>query len=415
MEAEANVLGPLIIGMVGIDEIASVVREEDFYGDKNRIVFQAAQELQRQGRQQNLVTVADQLKSLGKLEWVTADYLSDLGEVVSNPASWIHYAREVRDFAIRRQMRMAAMRMAERADRPQDTVDEILEQTEQDVFAIRRHEHEVGEEGMADLVRSVMDDITDRCLNPGLRGAGTGYRSVDELVGGMTKGSLNIVAALPSMGKTAYAMNVALNQREGKVLFFSLEMSRQDIARNAMCNLAGVDADRARRGVLTPSEREELSGAYTGPMESLLILDPPAAKVGAVRALSRRYCAKHDVRLIVVDYLGLMYSGKESRYVDAGNVALGMKCLAREVSVPVLLLSQLSRGVWTQDDQRPNLSHLRDSGDIEAHADTVCFVHRPGYFKKDGDDTAEIIVAKNRLGRTGTARLRFEPQTLRFQ
>ena len=266
MEAEANVLGPLIIGMVGIDEIASVVREEDFYGDKNRIVFQAAQELQRQGRQQNLVTVADQLKSLGKLEWVTADYLSDLGEVVSNPASWIHYAREVRDFAIRRQMRMAAMRMAERADRPQDTVDEILEQTEQDVFAIRRHEHEVGEEGMADLVRSVMDDITDRCLNPGLRGAGTGYRSVDELVGGMTKGSLNIVAALPSMGKTAYAMNVALNQREGKVLFFSLEMSRQDIARNAMCNLAEYRRDSAHLGggqpaALGPTRRQGGRGA----------------------------------------------------------------------------------------------------------------------------------------------------------
>jgi replicative DNA helicase len=423
-EAEESLLGAMLLSRDAIAVAVEQVGADDFYKPSHAHVFSAVTSLYARGEPADAVTVAEEMRRTGTLE-ATGGAAALLGLQANTPAisSAGRYARIVQEHALLRRLIGVAYEIAEIGyELPSDVIG-ALDQAEAMVF-------EVAQRRSSDTVRSLKDLLTaslehleylhDR--DETITGVATGYHDLDNELYGLQPSNLVVVGARPSMGKTAFALGMASHAARSGVptLFFSLEMSHLEIAQRVLCAESRVDANRLRNGKLAESDWPKISGAIgrigTAP---LYIDDNPNLTVMDIRAKARRMkSTEGGLGLVIVDYLQLMTgrSSAESRQVEISEISRGMKILARELAIPVVALSQLSRGLEARADKRPMLADLRESGAIEQDADVVMFIYRDEIYNTESSDrgVAEIIIAKHRNGPTGVAKLSFISNYARF-
>ena len=401
---------------------ARIVKPEDFYREQHRMVFEACVKLSVEGKEADAVTVAEELKKRRLLTKAGGrDMLHALVEFCPSTSNTRIYANAVHDTGVRRRIIRSCQETVEEAYSGSGEVCDLLDRAESRIFGVAsdvKTEENLSMRDLADTTLERIDLAARGMLTGGVR---AGLWAVDHFVGGFQKKNLIILAARPSVGKTSLACNIAehIARTEGAVAFYSLEMSGQEIFERMTCTLARVSSNKIRSGSLTPDEYAGLVGAM-GQLEGLpLHLDEtPGLSVLQLRQKARRLAARVDLKLVVVDYLQLMYMGDanrgENRNNEMARISKAMKQLAREIDVPVLCLSQLSRASEQREDRRPRLSDLRDSGAIEQDADIVLFLHD---LREDASARGEmeVIVAKNRTGPRGTGRMAFTPDWTHFQ
>ncbi|MEX0935822.1 MAG: replicative DNA helicase [Gemmatimonadota bacterium] len=431
MEAEVSVLGGLLIDSDSIVRIEDVVDDSMFFREGHRILFRAMRRLHEKRTVIDVVTVGDHLGSTGELDRIGGmEYLAELLDAVPTAANIQYHARIVREKALLRRLVDASTRIIQDVYEPGDrTVDEVVDEAESRIFQVAESHDRGGFVWIKDLLWEAFENIEKMQESKGgLTGVPSGFPKLDYMTTGLQNGDLVIVAARPAMGKTSWVLNVAQNaaiDHQVPVALFSLEMSKEQLVQRLLCSEARVDAQKLRTGRLSPSDYQRIGTAgaklNTAP---IWIDDSPGGTVLDMRAKARRLKAEGGLGLLVIDYLQLMAgSGRqESRQQEVSQISRGLKGLARELEVPVIALSQLSRGPEQRTDHRPQLSDLRDSGSIEQDADIVMFLYRPGYYSSTGLDEdgnslegkAELIVSKQRNGPTGVVDLYFHKQYTRF-
>ncbi|QKT04710.1 replicative DNA helicase [Ectothiorhodospiraceae bacterium 2226] len=430
VEAEQSVLGGLMLDNGAWDQVADILIAEDFYRRDHRLVFGAIGALCEQGHPVDVVTVSEWLEKHGDLD--PAGGLAYLGALAKNTPSAANikaYAQIVRERSILRQLISVANEIGNSAFNPEGrTSAELLDKAEQAVFQIAEKgaRGRAGFVGIKDLLVGAVDRI-DRLFQQDspYTGAPTGYTDFDEMTSGLQNSDLVIVAGRPSMGKTTFAMNVAENvaiKHQLPVAVFSMEMPGEQLAMRLMSSLGRIDQHRVRTGKLDDDDWPRLTSAVGILAEApLFIDDTPALSPTDLRARARRLKREHGLGLIVIDYIQLMQgsgSGRsENRATEISEISRGLKGLAKELEVPVIALSQLNRSLEQRPNKRPVMSDLRESGAIEQDADVIVFIYRDEVYNEDSPDkgTAEIIIAKQRNGPIGTARLTFLGQYTRFE
>ncbi len=424
IEAEQSVLGSMIIEREAIFAAAELLRDTDFYRTAHQKIFDAIISLSEKGEPVDLVTLADELQRRRSLEEAGGTaYLSALAGAVPTAANVQYYALIVREKSILRYLiRTATQIVAGCYEGPPD-VEEFLDAAEQQIFEIGKQGKQQGFTPLKEVLKETFDRI-ERLFDDkkGVTGLSTGFEDLNIICSGLQPSDLIIVAARPSMGKTTLALNMAhhVAVREKKpVAFFSLEMSREQLAQRMLCAEARIDAHKLRRGFLSQEEWQKLTRAVGPLSESPLYIDDSASlSVMEVRAKARRLKAERGLEAVFVDYLQLMrgFSRAENRQQELSEISRSLKALAKELSIPVVALSQLSRAVEKRENRRPILSDLMESGGIEANADMVLFIYRESYYNKDTEkgNTSEIIVAKQRNGPIGTVELYFLDRFNRF-
>ncbi len=439
-DAERAVIGALLLQPERIPELAELLTAEDFFAKRHRLLFQCLLELGSRGAPIDFLTVGEALRAQGLFQAVGGnEALVELSQSVTSAAHLGHHAQIVAQAATLRRLIEASTGILEdaHATRPDgDAVRQLLDQSEQRIFQLSRQTQVEG----ASPVRTALQEVfrtLDARTHHGLTGLTTGFYDLDEKLCGLNRGDLVILAARPSMGKTALALNVIesaamsrpehLGGRAPVVLFFSLEMGKQSIAQRMLCSRARVDAHKLRTGRIPEEDYSALSEA-AGEIEgsSIFIDDTPGLSVMALRGRARRIKAKHGLDLIVLDYLQLMSHPKsESRQLEISEISRSLKALARELEIPVVALAQLSRAVEGKDRNPrgwPMLSDLRESGSIEQDADIVMMLYREEYYATDKVEVPEeikgkatVIIAKHRNGPTGQVTLQFRPNIMRFE
>ncbi len=426
VEAEMSALGCMLLSREALDLAAEKLNPESFYELSHRTIFSAIIELYKGGEVVDLVTVGDKLGRLGKLDAVGGSvYLTKLGDSVPTTAHAESYFRIVSGKAVVRSLIITATEIVKRCYEAQDWVDELLDSAEKSIFKIAEKRVTTSFTPMSSVTAGVVDKIEKLSeLKRYVTGVPTGFRDLDRITSGFQNSELVVLASRPSMGKTAMALNiaeyVAADNNKMRVAIFSLETSASQLVQRMLCSRAGVDGQRVRRGCLKKSEWPELIRAAGELTEApIYINDSPALSVLELRAISRRLKSTYDVKLVIVDYLQLL-RGTSKRYdnrqQEISEMSRSLKALARELDVPVLVLSQLNREVENRPNKRPQLSDLRESGAIEQDADVVLLLVRPDYY--DPDDrpgVAELIVAKQRNGPVGRLELHFTKEYTRFE
>ena len=417
IEAEQSVLGSMIIEKEAIFVVAELLQESDFYRTAHQKIFEAIIALSEKGEPVDLVTLADELQRRHALEAVGGTaYLSALAGAVPTAANVQYYALIVRDKAILRSLINTATRIVAGSFEGPPDVEEFLDSAEQQIFEIGRQGQREGFVPLKEVLKEAFDRIEHLFDDKkGVTGLSSGFTDLDMICSGLQPSDLIIVAARPSMGKTTLALNMAhhvtVKQRK-PAAFFSLEMSREQLAQRMLCAEAKIDAHNLRRGFLSQEEWQKLTRAV-GPLgEAPLYVDDSASlSVMEVRAKARRLKAERGLEAVFVDYLQLMrgFSRAENRQQELSEISRSLKALAKELNIPVVALSQLSRAVEKRESRRPILSDLMESGGIEANADVVLFIYRESYYHRDTDkgNIAEIIIAKQRNGPVGTIELCF--------
>jgi replicative DNA helicase len=439
LEAEQATLGAMLVEAGATARAFGLLREEDFYREAHRLIFRAMLDVYTRNEPVDIVTVAAELQRQGKLDAVGGgEYLTALIAEVPTAAHVQSYATIVAEKSVLRQMISAGSLIQALAYENPANIGDALDKAEQAIFEITQRRVSSDFTPIAPVVFETFEKLDRKCNDPGFfTGVPTGLRDFDELTSGLQPGDLIIVAGRPSMGKTSlavanFALHAGVNQKIG-VGIFSLEMSKSQLAEMLLCAHARVNSHSLRRGFAKEDDWAKIGYALKDlPNAPIFIDDTPAIPVLELRSKARRLKAQHDIGLIIVDYLQLASTGDrrdESRYEEVSTVARALKALARELEVPVVALSQLSRLVERREDKRPVLSDLAESGAIEAEADLVCFLYRPDYYKKkeelekatkqgqkpdrsslDEPGEAEIIVAKHRNGPIGTVRCVFNPR-----
>jgi replicative DNA helicase len=430
-DAERFVLGSILLDESFYIQAAGTLEADDFSLEKHRRIFRRMGELQDRGEKIDRVTVANELMKFNELEACDGlSYLVSLDDGLPQIPNLDSYLRIVKDKSILRRIIHASQNMMNRALMAEEDPSTILAGAEETLLKLGEARVKTGLLGARAIVESYEGGI-DAFLDPSkrIKGISTGFTKLDEMTGGLHGGDLFILAARPSMGKTALALNVAqyvaLEPRGPKkpVAVFSLEMSKESLLTRMLCAAARVDSQKFRTGYLNREERRQLHDALIGLVEAPLYVDDTSAlHLMDMHAKLRRMQSEHgEVGLVVVDYLQLM-TGRgrfENRNQEVSALSRGMKLLAKELNVPMMVLSQLSRAVETrQDDHRPQLSDLRDSGSIEQDADLVSFIFREEVYKKDREDLrgrAELILAKQRNGPVGTVNLSFLNKYTKFE
>ena len=431
-EAERALLGALLIEPQRIPEIAEIVRLGDFFAARHNLVWEALEALAERNAPVDFVSVGEALAAAGKFQQAGGRaYLVELSSSVTSSAHVRHHARIVAETASLRRLISEATGVVTEAfeTRPDgDAVQKLFDSVESRMFEVTSGRDQRGAEPLSKAIEETFRRIDSASHRSGLTGLPTGYYELDEMLCGLNQGELVVVAARPSMGKTALVLNVidhaALHPPEWldhqpSILFFSLEMGQQSIVRRMLCSRARVDAHKLRTGRIPNEDYAELSRA-AGELASthVYIDDSPGLSVMAMRSRARRLKQRSGLDMVVVDYLQLMTHPKaESRQQEISNISRSLKEVARELEVPVVALSQLSRAVESRDDKRPQLSDLRESGSIEQDADVVLLLYRPEYYNptEENRGLAEVICAKQRNGPTGTVRLSFFGSTMRFE
>lgn len=425
-EAEMSVLGGMMLDARGVFEVLDIVVEDDFYFEKHRIIFKALCALANQSRPCDFVTVSDYLRNLGQLEAVEGmPYLGQLVNDTPGAANVAEYARIVRERAVLRGLVAAGDNITELAFRPEgQSASELLDKAEQQLTHLRGRDAKSKSQyvTMQPLMEALDKKLKQAQLNPGgAQGLPTGFTRFDEMTNGLHKGDLVIVAGRPSMGKTSFAMNIAeyaaLDQRL-PVLVFSMEMSAEQLGIRVVSSFGRVDQQKLRTAQMDDMDWSKFSSALGIIQEAPLYIDETGGLSPLdLRSRARRVAGRHGLSLIVVDYIQLMQiPGSESRTNEISEISRNLKSLAKELNVPIIALSQLNRGVENRDNKRPRMADLRESGGIEQDADVIVFIYRDEVYNKDTPDkgTAELIIAKQRNGPTGTCKTAFLGQFTRF-
>lgn len=425
LEAEQSVLGAILVDELAIIKVSEFLRPEDFYRKNHEEIYRACLELLALGEPIDIVTVGSELEKAGVLERIGGRaYLASLGQSVPTSANISYYGKIVKEKAVKRSLISAGGEIAGYGyDEALDSPD-ALNQAQKIVFDISEDRISSDFERLYNLLKSTMERVDALQNNKGgVVGVASGFYDLDAKTNGFKPNELIVIAGRPSMGKTSIALNVALRAAvEDKVgvAIFSLEMSRDQLAERLLCEYARVDAQRLHRGLLGESEHERLAQAL-GPLGEapIFIDDSPSLDELMLLTKARRMKLQENIGMVVVDYLQLMHTkgrSDDNRVQEVSAISRSMKALARELKVPVIAISQLSRGPEQRTDKRPMLSDLRESGAIEQDADVVIFLYREGYYNKaDTSGLAEVIVAKNRNGPTGMIQLKFRPELTRFE
>jgi replicative DNA helicase len=431
LEAESSVLGGLLLDNSSWDRIGDLLNDSDFYRYEHRLVFNSVSSLINNNRAADVITVFEQMQSQGKADEVGGlAYLNSLAQYVPSSANIRRYAEIVRERAILRKLVSVSDEIATTAlntnGRP---VPNILDEAEQKIFNIGEEGSRMrqGFQSMGNLVVELLDRVEEMSKNPNdITGVPTGFVDLDRMTSGMQAGDLIVLAARPSMGKTALAINIAENValKEGlPVAVFSMEMGASQLAIRIVGSIGRIDQGRLRTGKLHDEEWPRLAEAVERLRTvSLSIDETPGLTPSELRASARRLsrnCGK--LGLVVVDYLQLMSGSSggdgDNRATELGEISRGLKMLAKELQCPVIALSQLNRGVEQRTDKRPMMSDLRESGAIEQDADVIMFIYRDDYYNKDSKEpgVAEIIIGKQRNGPTGTVKLTFLKPITKFE
>lgn len=425
LEAEQSVLGSMIIERDAVYIAAELLAERDFYRTAHQKIFEAIIALSEKGEPVDLVTLSDELQRRRCLDEVGGiSYLGALAGAVPTAANVRYYAQIVHEKAVLRSLIHTATGIVSRCYEGPPDVEEFLDEAEQQVFQIGRQGTHQGFSTMKDVLVQAWDRIEQLFDNKkGVTGLPTGFTDLDHMTAGLQNADLIVIAARPSMGKTTLALNIAqhITVKEKKTAaFFSMEMSKDQLAQRLLCAQARIDAQNLRKGYLTQEDWQKLTRAV-GPLSdaSLFVDDTASLSVMEIRAKARRLKADKGLDAVFVDYLQLMrgYSRSENRQQELSEISRALKALAKELSIPVIALSQLSRAVEKRTPPLPILSDLMESGGIEANADVVLFIYRDAYYyKKDSKkgNIAEIIVAKQRNGPTGEIELVFQDRFTMF-
>lgn len=427
LQAEASLLGSLMLDKDAIIKVADVVHGDDFYAAKNKLIFDAILALYEKRDPLDVVTLSNKLETMGELENIGgATYLTSLVNGVPSAAHVENYAKIVAQKATLRRLISAANDIGSMAYDEDKPLDGLLDNAEQRLFDVSQKHLKQNFTSMKEVLAESFDRLDSLHKDKGkLRGLPTGFRQLDNVLAGLQKSDLIILAARPAMGKSTFALNIAQNiaiKQGVPVGVFSLEMSKEQLVDRLLAAEAGIDSWRLRTGNLEDKDFEKLNKAMGVLAEAPIYFDDSGMlNVMEMRTKARRLQSEHDLGLIVIDYLQLMSgrnNGGENRVQEISEISRGLKGLARELNIPVLALSQLSRAVESRSPQIPQLSDLRESGSIEQDADVVMFIYRDEYYHPQDTEkpnTAEIIIAKHRNGPTGHVDLYFNAEEMRFK
>jgi replicative DNA helicase len=426
LEAELSLLGSMVLDKDCVGEIIPIVRAESFYRHDNQVIFDALVSLYEKNKPVDLVLLRDELRSRGQLDQVGGvEYLVSLVDSVPSAANAQYYAHIVRDKALLRNLISAANELTIKAYEGRGDVSEIMDEAEQRVFEVTQQKIIGHAQPMREIMTKTFEMIDKRSGNASVvTGLPTGYMEMDELTSGLQPGEMIVVAARPSMGKTALGLNIAEHigaDNQIPVAIFSLEMGSQQLAERMLCGRGHIDSHRLRQGLLSDLEYQKLVDTANMLSEApIFVDDTPSLTPLELRAKARRLKLQHDIQAVVIDYLQLMHvPGAESRQLEVGIISRHLKSLARELGVPVMVMSQLNRSPEGREGHRPRMSDLRESGNIEQDADVVMLLHREDYYHTELDyepsHLAEVIVAKQRNGPTGTIQLMWHKQWTRFE
>ncbi len=424
LEAEQAVLGSILIDSRCLTDVIGILRPEDFYLQQNRQIYETIYTMFNFSQSIDPVTVLDKMKELGFYTDDSRDYILQLMEITPTAANAVRYANIVRDKAMLRGLADAATDISETVYNQVGTPAEILESAEKKIYALRKGERGDSLEHIGTTLHKVFDRLTELSQSDSaIPGLSTGLRDLDVKISGLNKSDLLLLAARPAMGKTAFALNLGLNvakKYKQTVAMFSLEMSREQLAMRLLAMQSFVDSQKIATGKLTEEEWSKLCMASAALSQTdIRVDDNPSITVAEMNAKCRRL---DDLGLVIIDYLQLMNgsgygkSGGDSRVNIVSDISRSLKIMAKELNVPVICLSQLSRGPEGRTDKRPMLSDLRESGAIEQDADEVLFLYRDEYYNENSEDKgiAECIVSKNRHGEVGTVKLQWTPQYQTF-
>ena len=427
LEAEQSVLGSMLIDSRCVNDVIGMLRPDDFYVQTNRDIFESIYEMFSYSQVIDPVTVVDKMRERGVFdEQNTTKYIAQLMQITPTAANVKQYARIVHDKALMRSLLEAASDVAEMVYDGSGTAQDLLEAAEKRIFSLRRGNTGDSLEHIATIVLKVYDRLAELAQSGSdISGISTGLRDLDKFISGLNKSDLMLLAARPGMGKTSLALNIALNVAKKypkrTVAFFSLEMSKQQLVTRLISNESFVDNKKLTTGKLNDEDWSKVGIATSALSQTdLRVDDNPSITVAEISAKLRRI---DDLALVIIDYLQLMTgsgnksgNGGENRQQVVSDISRSLKIMAKDLNVPVLCLSQLSRANESRQDKRPLLSDLRESGAIEQDADEVMFIYREDYYNKDTEkqNVAECIIAKNRHGDTGTVELQWLPQFTTF-
>jgi len=428
LEAEASLLGAILIDPDALVKVADVVSAEDFFDARHQRIYEAITALYEKRSPIDVLTLADQLKGNGFLDAIGGpSYLTELTNFVPTAAHAEQYADIVAQKAVRRRLITASQEIVGLGFDESKALRELIEEAETSLFQVSQQHVKQSIVSIESILAESFERLDDLHKDKKkIRGVPTGYRDLDNTLAGLQRSDLFILAARPSMGKTAFVMNLAhkiATEAKESVLIFSLEMSKEQLVDRLLSMESGVDAWALRTGNLTDSDFEKIGQAMGNLSEaSIFIDDTPGITVSDMRTKARREAHKHPLGLIVVDYLQLMsggsrFSSSDNRVQEVSEISRGLKAVARELNVPLIALSQLSRSVDSRSPAIPVLSDLRESGSIEQDADVVAFVYREDYYNPDTDrpNIMEIHIRKHRNGPTGTVELYFDRERQRIR
>jgi replicative DNA helicase len=422
--AEQSVIGSMLLDKNAVVRAVEILRPESFYRDAHRFIYETMIELFDRGEPVDLVTVTDALRKVGKLDAAGgAVYLADLLNSVPTAANMEFYAKIVEEKSVLRRLIEAGTKIVADAFQATEDVDQILDQAEKTIFGIALKRIREGFHRIDSVIKGVLDKIDSLYdKKGGITGIPTGFTDLDQLTAGFQNSDLIIIAARPAVGKTAFALNIAQGvaiKFKIPVAIFSMEMSKEQLAQRMLCSEAEVDAQKLKTASLSDTGWKKLTRALGRLSEAPIYIDDSASiTVTEIRAKARRLKIEHGLGMVIVDYMQLMRgrSRVENRVQEISEIARSLKTLARELDLPVVALSQLSRAVEQRTDRIPRLSDLRESGEIEQTADLVMFIHREDYYNPQSDrgNIAEIIIAKQRNGPIGTVELVFRKEIAKF-
>ena len=423
-EAEKSVIGSMLMDADAIDTACEILTGEDFYAKQNGVLFEAMKELRSENKPADIVTLSDRLKENGAPEVMTsAEFIRDILDAVPTSANVKYYAEIVREKSVLRKLIKVTEQINTSCYQQQDKLDNILEDTEREIFNVVRSGNTRDFVPIRDVVMTVLRKIEEAANTKGhMTGISTGFADLDRMTNGLQGSDFILIAARPSMGKTAFALSLvryAALKKGLPVAMFSLEMSNEQIVNRLLAMESRVDAQNIRRGELEDAQWEALMDSSDQIGNSKIIIDDtPGISVTELRSKCRKYKLEHDIQMVVIDYIQLMSSGKntDSRQQEVSDISRALKQIARELQVPVVVLSQLNRAVDNRSDHRPMLSDIRESGAIEQDSDVIMFLYRDDYYNPDTEEKniAEVIIAKQRNGPVGTIKLAWQPKYTKF-
>lgn len=423
LEAEQAVLGSILIDSRCITDIIGILRPEDFYLEQNKEIYETIYSMFNYAQTIDPVTVLDKMKQMGVYHDNSREYILQLMEITPTAANAVRYANIVRDMAMLRALAQTGSEIAESVYDQKGSPSEVLELAEKKIYALRKGERGDSLEHIGTVMYKVFDHLNELSQSDSaIPGLSTGMRDLDSKINGLNKGNLLLIAARPAMGKTSFALNIGLNvakKYNKTVAFFSLEMSREELAMRLLASESFVDSQKMATGKLSEEEWTKLCMASAALSQTdIRVDDNGAITVAEMLAKCRRL---ENLGLVIIDYLQLMQGSGNGRASDnrvtvVSDISRTLKVMAKELNVPVICLSQLNRAAESRSDKRPMLSDLRESGSIEQDADSVMMLYRDEYYNPDTEDKniAECIVAKNRHGEIGTVKLQWLPQYTTF-